>query len=162
MGNITMADSLARVPVWAFVVLAVLIALGVRRLTERRVGRFVALLPTLAFGIWSLSSLPHLAAMAGWVATSAIWIGGVALGAASLRLLSEPPATALPDGNVLLPATVIPLILYLIVFAAKFGLAFGAAIDAKFAAAYIGAALAVSALMAGRAALFYARIARSV
>jgi hypothetical protein len=140
-------------PVWAYVLLVVLIALGVRRLKARDVPVFVAIIPVAAFFIWSVFGAVSFAAIAGGVFAAAAWIGGAAIGAASAKLLPDARGVRLPGGRVHLPKSWIPLLLYMVVFVVRFGCGAWAAINPAQAVLATGVGVAVSAAMTARLAM---------
>ena len=148
---------LSGAPIWAYVLLIVLIVLGVRRLKTREVPVAVALIPVVAFLVWSIFGASSFAASAG-AATSAIaWFGGVALGVVSAFVLPEPRVTRLPDGRVILPGSWMPLILYMSVFVARFACGAWAAMDPAQAVTANAIGVAISAAMTARLATWVLR-----
>ena len=137
-------------PTWVYVLLAVLIALGIRRLRTREVPLVVALLPSAAFLIWSLIAARAFAVAAGSEVAAITWVVGVGVGAASAYLLAEPRGMLLPNGRVRQPGTPVPLVLYLTVFVVRFACGAWGAIRPEQAllAATIG--VGVGAAMTGR------------
>lgn len=150
----------SHVPPWVWILFAFLVFLGLRRLRARTVPPFVIAIAPAAFLIWSLSSLPGHAAIAGWPLAIGIWIAGFLVGAGSFMVLPDKPATRDAAGRYRLPATVTPLLQYLAVFVIRFALAIWAAIDHAAAPVALGLALAVSASMSGRTAAAFDRLRR--
>lgn len=151
---------MSHVPPWVWGVFLLLLVLGIRRLRARTVRPFVIAIAPAAFLIWSLSSLPGYAAVGGWALALAIWIAGFLIGAGSFAALPDKLATRDADGNYHLPGTTGPLFQYLGIFVVRFGLAMWAAIDRPAAPVALGLGLGVSALMSGRTAAAFARLAR--
>lgn len=115
------AGDIARgAPTWVYVLLIALIVLGVRRLRTREVPILVALLPSAAFLIWSLTGVASFAERGGFGLAAIAWLSGVAVGAASGIALPDARAERLPGGRVRQFGSVGPLILYLGVFVIRF------------------------------------------
>jgi hypothetical protein len=148
-----MTQILNGAPVWAYVLLAVLIALGVRRLKARDVPVFVAIIPVAAFFIWSVLGAFSFAVIAGMVFAAAAWFGGAAIGAISAKLLPDPRCVRLPRGRVHLPKSWIPLMLYMLVFVVRFACGAWAAMNPAQAVLATGIGVAVSAAMTARLAM---------
>ncbi len=107
-------------PTWVYALLAGLVFLGVRRLRTREVPVAVALLPSIAFLLWSVMGVAAFAHQFGIQPALAAWAGGAALGAASGAFLPDPRGQRLPGGRVRQPGSPLPLILYLGVFVVRF------------------------------------------
>ena len=137
-------------PTWVYVLLAVLVALGIRRLRTREVPVVVALLPSAAFLIWSLFGARAFAAAAGAEVAVITWATGAAIGAASAFALSEPRGMVLPDGRVRQPGTPVPLILYVTVFVVRFACGAWGAIRPEHAVFATTIGVGVGAAMTGR------------
>ncbi len=146
----TAQDIAAGAPTWVYGLLVVLILLGVRRLKAREVPLFVALLPIIAFGAWSIIGAVNFSNAAAATTAVLAWVGGAAIGVASAFVFPEPAATRLPGGRAALPASKMPLILYMLVFAARFACGAWAAIVPAMAVIANGIGVAISALMAAR------------
>ncbi|MES2755685.1 MAG: hypothetical protein V4659_13600 [Pseudomonadota bacterium] len=153
----TASDLATGAPVWVWVLLAALILLGVRRLRTREVPVAVAALPSVAFLSWSLSGAWLLAQTGGAPFAALAWLGGAALGALSTLVLAEPRGVRRPGGRVLLPATRLPLILYLLVFAARFACGAWAALRPDHALTADTIATVISAAMTARLIVAVAR-----
>ena len=141
-------------PTWVYLLLAGLVALGVRRLRTREVPVVVALIPSAAFLIWSGLGLIGYAARFGVAPALIAGAVGLGIGVASAWALPEPRAALLPGGRVRQPGSPLPLILYLGVFAIRFACGAWAAIEPARAGLATGlgivAGLAVTArLVAG-------------
>jgi len=115
-------------PTWVYLLLAGLVALGVRRLRTREVPVVVALIPSAAFVIWSGLGLAGYAARFGAIPALIAALSGITIGLASARAWPEPRAALLPGGRVRQPGSPLPLILYLGVFAIRFACGAWAAI----------------------------------
>ncbi len=144
-------------PTWVYALLAGLIFLGVRRLRTREVPVVVALLPSIAFFLWSVAGVSAFAHQVGIISAWGAWGLGGALGAASGVLLPDPRGQRLPGGRVRQPGSPSPLILYLGVFVVRFACgAWGAIVPAQAAlATAIG--IAVGAAMMARLLVGVAR-----
>lgn len=149
----------AGVPVWVWVLLAVLVALGVRRLRTREVPTAIALLPAAAFLGWNLWNAFAFARLAGAGATAVAVLAGAVVGVASAVAVAvpEPRGQRLPGGRVRLPGSALPLLLYLLVFVVRFACGARAAIVPDAAVQAAGIALAVG---AGATARLIAGVAR--
>lgn len=137
-------------PAWVYALLVGLIVLGVRRLRTREVPIAVALLPSLAFLAWSLFGAYALGRAGGAPLASLAWLGGALVGGASTLFLAEPRGERRRHGRVLLPATSLPLVLYLTIFVARFACGAWAAIRPGQALAATAIATAISAAMTAR------------
>lgn len=137
-------------PTWVYVLLAALVALGIRRLRTREVPVVVALIPSAAFLIWSLLGARTFAHGVGIEIAGLAWVGGVAIGAASAVVAPEPRATLLPGGRVRQPGSWLPLVLYLTVFVVRFACGAWAAIRPEQAVTATAIGVAVGAAMTGR------------
>ena len=149
------ADILSGAPTWAYVLLAVLIALGIRRLKTREVPTVVAVIPVIAFLIWSIFGAVNFAALAGTQIAIQSWCGGAVLGALSAVILPDAPAVRLSGGRVRLPGSWAPLILYMTVFVSRF-------ICGAWAAINSGQAIIATAIGVAIGAAMTARLATSV
>lgn len=107
-------------PTWVYALLVGLVFLGVRRLRTREVPVTVALLPSIAFFLWSVAGVSAFAHHVGIVPALGAWGIGAALGAASGALLPDPRGQRLPGERVRQPGSPLPLILYLGVFVVRF------------------------------------------
>ena len=137
-------------PGWVWFLLAGLIALGIRRLRTRTVPLAVALLPSVAFLAWSLFGALALARLGGAPLAVLAWGAGAAAGVLSTLLLAEPRGERLPGARVLLPATWLPLVLYLAVFVARFACGAWAAIRPAQAVSATAVGTAIGAAMTAR------------
>lgn len=145
-----MGRILGGVPAWVYVLLVALIVLGVRRLRTREVPVAVALIPAVAFSLWSVIGASAYAAMAGAPVAALTWLGGAVAGAASAFVAPEPRGMRLANGRVRLPGSLNPLTLYIIVFVARFSCGAWAAIDPTQARLATGVGIAVGAVMTAR------------
>ncbi len=147
------ADIIGGAPVWVYVLLAILILLGIRRLKTREVPIAVALIPVIAFCVWSILGAHSFSALAGTKIALGAWFGGAVIGAGSAYILAEAQAIRLPAGRVRLPGSWMPLILYMMVFIARFACGAWAAIvpENSITASTIG--IAISAAMTARLAM---------
>ncbi|KQN19491.1 hypothetical protein ASE86_13600 [Sphingomonas sp. Leaf33] len=137
-------------PPWVYALLVGLVILGVRRLRTREVPVAVALLPSIAFLIWSLVGVAMFARYAGIVPAGGAWLLGAAIGAASAVLLPEPAGERLAGGRVRLPGSAVPLVLYLGVFVVRFACGAWAAIAPASADLATGIGIAVGAAVMAR------------
>jgi len=143
---------LAETPWWAFVILALLIFLGVRRLRSRVRSPGVALIAPAAFLIWSLFNVvAYHQAHSALVAWSTL-IGLSAAGWASGRLYSSETVERTDDGRFLFHGTPEPLITYIAIFIIRFGLEVWQGFQPAAASVAGGVAIGVSAFAAGRTA----------
>lgn len=141
---------LGRTPIWVWVVLALLITLGIRRLKPRRTRLVVAAIAPVAFAIWSLMGV-YAAARSGSAATVlAVWAVSGALGAMSALVHRGPRPAHLGGGVFLFCGTVAPLLIYMGVFWTRYGLAVWAGFQPELAVPLTLAAVAISAATAGR------------
>lgn len=147
-------------PTWVWALLVALVALGVRRLRTREVPIAVALLPSIAFLVWSLAGAVGLARLSGTGTAALAWGGGALLGIASTRFLAEPRGRRLPGGRVLLPGSWQPLALYLVIFAARFACGAWAAIRPAEAVGATAVGVTISAAMTARLVAAVARWGR--
>jgi hypothetical protein len=115
-------------PAWVYILLIALVVLGVRRLKTRELPVMVALVPTVAFLIWSVVGAHAFAVTAGYAVALAAWLAGAAIGAITGLAMPEPRGERLPGRRVLQPGSVLPLILYLGVFVVRFACGAWAAI----------------------------------
>ena len=137
-------------PLWVYALLVGLIALGIQRLQSREVPLFIALLPSIAFLAWSLLGAHILAETAGNGFAALSWFGGAAVGVFSAFVLPEPRGGRRPGGRILLPATWLPLALYLLVFVARFACGVWAALRPAQALTATAIGLAIGAAMTAR------------
>ncbi len=144
-------------PTWVYALLAGLIFLGVRRLRTREVPVVVALLPSIAFFLWSVTGVSAFAHQIGIVPAWGAWAIGAALGAASGVLLPDPRGQRLPGGRVRQPGSPLPLILYLAVFVVRFACGAWAAIVPAHAMLATAIGIAAGAAMMARLLVGVAR-----
>lgn len=152
---------LSGAPVWVWIILAVLVVIGIRRLRTREVPAAVALIPAAAFLIWSVVGAVAFARWAGPGPAAIAWMGGAALGVASMALAPGATAVRLPDGRVRQPGSVAPLIQYVLVFCARFACAAWAAMRPEHAVLATGLGIGVSAALTGRLVAGVARWMRA-
>ena len=145
-----MVRILGGAPAWVYVLLAVLVVLGLRRLRTREVPVAVALIPAVAFTVWSIAGVGSYAAIFGISTAALAWLGGGAVGVATALILPEPRGQRLTNSRVRLPGSAIPLILYTLVFIARFACGAWAAIVPGRAALATGIGIAVGAAMTAR------------
>ena len=148
--NLMAVAILGGAPAWAYALLIVLIALGIRRLKVREVPIFVALIPVFAFSAWSLVGVVTLVMNNGAYPAVAAWIGGLLLGMVSALILPEARATRTAGGRVCQPASWSPLILYLTVFVGRFACGAWAAIKPDQAVTADAVGTAIGAAMTAR------------
>lgn len=144
-------------PAWVWALLALLIFLGVRRLRDRDVPVAVALLPSVAFLAWSLVGAYALGRTGGAPLASLAWLGGAGAGVLSTLVIKEPRGRRRSDGRVSLPATSLPLVLYLAVFVARFACGAWAAIRPDQALTATATSTAIGAAMTARLIVAVAR-----
>lgn len=143
---------LSGTPWWAFAILALLIALGIRRLkTQVRSLRQAFVVPSVFF-VWGLFNVAaysqEFSPVVGWLTLS----GFIAVGWASTRLYSSETAAVQDDGRFRFRGTPEPLITYMAIFVIRFGLEVWEGFVPAVAPTAGGLAIALSALMAGRTA----------
>ena len=151
------SDIATGAPTWAYVLLAALVVLGVRRLTTRTVPIAVALIPSIAFLVWSVFGAMAFAGSAGVVPAALAWLVGAGVGAVSGVLLPEPRGQRLSGARVCQPGSPLPLILYLGVFVVRFACGAWAAIQPPQALLAITIGIAVGAAMTARLLVGIAR-----
>jgi hypothetical protein len=132
-------------PPWVYALLVVLILLGIRRLRTREVPVAVALLPSMAFLVWTLIGSGQFAAAAGGLVAAITVAGGCALGWLSAIVAPEPRATRLPGGRLRQPASWMPMAIYLLVFGVRFATGAWAAIKPEQALYATGVGIAIGA-----------------
>ncbi len=137
-------------PPWVWVVLALLVFLGVRRLKARRVHLAVAAIAPVAFTVWSLTGVMAASRIGTPLAVIGVWTAAFAAGALTAFVHRTPRPMHLGGGVFLFPASVVPLLLYLSVFAVRYGLGVAAALRPEAAFPLGLAAVAVSSATAGR------------
>jgi hypothetical protein len=118
---------LARTPPWVWLVFALLLALGIQALRERRVALMRVFLTPAVFITWGLASLA-LTALSLPVAPLAWALAAAAGGALALATSRLDGLRAAPERRVELPGSIIPLFRNMLIFAAKYGLAVALAI----------------------------------
>jgi len=144
-------------PIWVYILLAVLILLGVRRLRTRAVPTAVALIPSIAFLLWSIAGVVAFAAHAGFLPAVGAWLAGAVVGAAGGVVLPDPRGQRLPGGYVRQPGSPVPLILYLVVFTIRFACGAWAAIAPAQASLATAIGIAVGAAVMARLLVGVAR-----
>lgn len=132
-------------PSWVYILLAVLLLLGIRRLKTRDVPVLVALIPSAAFLIWSLIGANAFASRVGFAIAVTTWLVGAGIGAVSAITLPDPRGLRLPDARVRQPGSWLPLILYISVFVIRFACGAWAAIHPAQADAATAIGIAVGA-----------------
>ncbi|WP_294302581.1 DUF6622 family protein [uncultured Sphingomonas sp.] len=137
-------------PAWVYALLVGLVVLGVRRLRTRDVPVAVAVIPSIAFLVWSLFGVAAFAQHVGLISAVAAWIAGAVIGGASGQVLPDPRGQQLAGGRVRQPGSPVPLILYLGVFAAKFACGAWAAIVPASANTATTIGIAIGAAMTAR------------
>jgi hypothetical protein len=137
-------------PTWVYILLAVLIVLGIRRLKVREVPVIVALTPVFAFSAWSVIGLASFVMKNGAFPVVPAWLGGMLFGAISALVLPEARAIRVPGGGVRQPASLSPLILYLTVFVGRFACGAWAAIKPDQAVVANAVGTAIGAAMTAR------------
>ena len=140
---------LAGAPAWVYVLLLILVALGIRRLKTRDIPVVVALIPVVAFSIWSLIGLAGVLSN-GLHAPVLGWIAGLAAGIVGALLVPEARGLRLAGNRLRQPGSWSPLILYLAVFAGRFACGAWAAIVPVQATLAITIGMAIGAAMTGR------------
>jgi hypothetical protein len=141
-------------PIWVYVLLAGLIALGIRRLKPREVPLVVALIPVTAFFLWSVIGALSFAQSAGAVFAAIAWVSGIGTGAISAFVLPEARAKRIAGGRILLPGSWMPLCLYMTVFIARFACGAWAAIVPAQALVATAIGIAIGAALTGRLAMW--------
>lgn len=109
-------------PLWVWVLLAALVALGLRQARDQTLsGARLWTLP-LTFSVLSLVGLGQ--SFGWWSAGQAAWLAGVGLGAAASLALGLPRRISrLTDGRYLVRASWLPMIVILAIFGLRYALA---------------------------------------
>ena len=144
-------------PAWVYVLLILLIVLGVRRLRTRDAPIAVALIPVIAFLLWSIAGLRAFAGASSMSVALGAWVGGALVGGVSALLLPEPRGIRLPGGRVRIPGSWLPLILYLAVFVGRFACGAWAAIVPAQRVTATAIGVAIGAAMTARLLIAAAR-----
>jgi hypothetical protein len=140
---------LAKIPVWVFVVLVVLIALGLRQARTRQVPP--AVLNATAVALLGLS-LAGVGGAFGWHALPLLcWAAGYGLTLAAGPRRLGPHGLAMAGARVTIPGSWLPLALMLGIFAVKFllGMATGLGLPIVHAAGFIAGVSGVLGLFSG-------------
>jgi hypothetical protein len=122
-------------PTTVWILLAVLVALGLRQAAPRRIGaRRVLVLPA-ALVLLSLSGVWRTFAAGGVIEPLVAWMIGAAIGAAGTRALELPRGVVgLPDGSLEVPGSFAPMAIMLAIFLVQYILHVALAIDPALAA----------------------------
>jgi hypothetical protein len=139
---------LAHTPFYAWLLLAVALGMGYRRLKRRRSHLFKAAITPAAFLIWGLYSAAYVNADGYMVAV--IWACCFALGAASSAVRLSPRPERLEGFVFEFAPSTIPLLAYLCLFAAHYALAISSGLMPELAVQFSLARAGLSALTAGR------------
>jgi hypothetical protein len=159
---------LVHTPTRVWILLAVLVAVGLRQTAPRRVSASRVLMLPVAIGLLSLSSAWNAFGAAGAVETPLAWALGAVIGLAGGRALALPQGVvAHADGSFELPGSIVPLLVMLGVFALRYvvnvalAVSPGLAAQAAFAIAASAAYGAPVGLLAARARRVWAARAAS-
>jgi|GEM_PF-1683372 len=137
-------------PTWAYVVLALLTFLGVRRLETRPttvVG--LSVLPII-FLTWSVIGAVVFGRAAGPLTASLMWAGWVLLGLVSFRVFGPPRGRWINSRQFAREGSVGPLVVYLGIFAFRYGLEVWTGFAPEQRVLTQGLALTLSGFMSGR------------
>lgn len=139
----------ASLPVWPFVILAVLVALGVRQSRDRVVQP--GTLAKVALAMLALSLYGVVAAFGASLVPVLAWAAGFAAAVFPGGLVFAPRGLAHAGSAVRVPGSWLPLWLMVGIFAAKFALGFATGVDAHVVheAWFIAAVSAVLGLFSG-------------
>lgn len=150
-------DIASGAPAWVYVLLVLLIVLGVRRLRTREVPVAVALIPAVAFLLWSIAGLRAFAGVASLPTALGAWAVGALAGVATALAVPEPRGVRLPGGRVRIPGSPLPLVLYLAVFVARFACGAWAAIVPAQRVPATAVGIAIGAALTARLVIAAAR-----
>ena len=139
-------------PLWAWLVLALLCVIGVRRLRTRPTSVWGLVITPTVFLCWSLIGAVSFGQAFGLLVAMAAWIACIAVGLVSFRLVGPPQTKWIDERRVVRPGSYGSLIVYLSVFAFRYGLEVWAGFFPERAGLADALALIVSGYMAGRTA----------
>ena len=139
-----------RTPIYAWLVLALLLFLGVRRLKPRRTHLALAALAPLGFFAWSVLTAGLLFVGEDKGTAVLAWAVAFLTGALSGPIRTVPRPTHIHGWTFQYAATALPLALYMLLWATRYGLGIWAGFVPAMADALGLAGLALSALTAGR------------
>lgn len=110
---------ISRTPLWVWLLLAALLALGLRQTRDQVLPRWRVVFLPLALGAWSLWSA---SSAFGWHAhTQPFWLLGAALGVALNLALKLPRRVhTQSDGRVAIGGSLAPLVLIVLIFALRY------------------------------------------
>jgi hypothetical protein len=137
-------------PLYVWVILALLIFLGVRRLKPRRTHLALAALAPLGFFMWSVLAAGFLFFGGDKGPAVIAWAVAFVAGALSGPIRTVPRPTHIHGWTFQYAATALPLTLYLLLWATRYGLGIWAGFVPLMADTLGLAGLALSALTAGR------------
>ncbi len=140
----------AHTPVYVWLVLALLLFLGVRRLKPRRTHLALAALAPMGFFAWSVLAAGLLFLGGEKGAAVAAWAAAFLAGALSGPVRTVPRPIHVHGWTFQYAATALPLTLYMLLWATRYGLGIWAGFVPSMADTLGLAGLALSALTAGR------------
>jgi hypothetical protein len=115
------AAIVSHTPPWVWLLLAAIVALGVRQMRRQRVGATRVLLLPAVLGLLGLGAAWRTFGAAGPIETALAWALGAAIGIAASRALAPLRGiVAHADGSLEVPGSVVPLALMLGVFALRY------------------------------------------
>jgi hypothetical protein len=141
---------IAHTPVYVWLILALLIFLGVRRLKPRRTHLALAALAPFGFFTWSVLAAGLLFIGGANVTAVIAWAAAFLTGALSGPIRTVPKPTHIRGWTFQYAATVLPLTLYMLLWATRYGLGIWAGFVPAMADTLGLVGLALSALTAGR------------
>ena len=133
--------AIRQTPLWVWVILAVLLALGVKQTKNHVVGHARLLVQPLVLG--ALSVLAAIGAFGLQPITAAGWLMGALAGVLLNRMLGLPRRVlALPDGRFAIGGSWVPMVLLMAIFWLRYGVAVSLAVAPALAADTVFALLA--------------------
>lgn len=141
---------ISHTPVWAWLVLALLCLLGIRRLRTRATSIWGLVATPAIFLSWSFVGAIRFGQALGLGVALACWAACIAVGLLSFRLVGPPPSTWLDEHRVVRPGSIGPLSVYLVIFGVRYGLEVWAGFFPERATLAAALALVLSGFMAGR------------
>ena len=152
----------AGTPPYVWLILALLLAIGVRRLKPRRTPLAVAAAAPIGFTAWTSATIAGTLAAGDGGTVVAITLAAAAVGFLSgpFRLVARP--VHLGGGIFAFPATYVPLVCYMLIFWTRYPLEVLAHVRPWQAATFASVGSALSALTAGRTIADFLPLARTV
>lgn len=143
---------ISHTPVWAWLLLAMLCLLGIRRLRTRASSIWGLVATPAIFLGWSFVGAISFGHALGMGAALACWAACIAVGLLSFRLVGPPPSTWINEHRVVRSGSIGPLSVYLVIFGIRYGLEVWAGFFPERATLAAALALLLSGFMAGRTA----------